>query len=88
MKSTRSTCTTGDASTILTRERALGAHTFFVPVEHTRRAREILGRRRSVVAQKVVLANVPADARRRARGAILLARSPSRPAAVSSTPAT
>jgi hypothetical protein len=46
------------------------------------------GRRRSVVAQKVVLANDPADARRRVRGAILLARPPSRPAAVSSTPAT
>jgi probable F420-dependent oxidoreductase len=55
----------------LARERALGAHTFLVPVEHTRRAREILGPRALlVVEQKVVLADDPADARRRARGAL------------------
>ena len=55
----------------LARERALGAHTFLVPVEHTRRAREILGPEALlVVEQKVVLADEPADARRRAREAL------------------
>jgi probable F420-dependent oxidoreductase len=53
------------------REKALGAHTFLVPVEHTRRAREILGSEALlVVEQKVVLADDPADARRRAREAL------------------
>jgi len=55
----------------LARERALGAHTFLVPVEHTRRARDILGPAALlVVEQKVVLARDPVDARRRARGAL------------------
>jgi probable F420-dependent oxidoreductase len=55
----------------LAAEHALGAHTYLVPVEHTRRAREILGPDALLVAeQKVVLADDPADARRRARAAI------------------
>jgi probable F420-dependent oxidoreductase len=55
----------------LAREKALGAHTFLVPVEHTRRAREILGPEALlVVEQKVVLADEPADARARARAAL------------------
>jgi probable F420-dependent oxidoreductase len=55
----------------LARERALGAHTFLVPVEHTRRAREILGPDALlVVEQKVVLSDDPADARPRARAAL------------------
>ena len=42
----------------LAAEKALGAHTFLVPVEHTRRAREILGPEALlVVEQKVVLAD-------------------------------
>jgi probable F420-dependent oxidoreductase len=55
----------------LAREKALGAHTYLVPVEHTRRARELLGPDALLVPeQKVVLADDPADARRRARAAI------------------
>jgi probable F420-dependent oxidoreductase len=55
----------------LARERALGAHTFLVPVEHTRRAREILGPDALLaVEQKVVLADAPEDARARARAAL------------------
>jgi probable F420-dependent oxidoreductase len=55
----------------LAAEKALGAHTYLVPVEHTRRAREILGPRALLIAeQKVVLASDPAEARARARAAI------------------
>jgi probable F420-dependent oxidoreductase len=55
----------------LAAEKALGAHTYLVPVEHTRRAREILGPHALLVAeQKVVLAAHPAEARARARAAI------------------
>jgi probable F420-dependent oxidoreductase len=51
--------------------KALGALTYLVPVEHTRRAREILGPDALLIAeQKVVLAPEPADARVRARAAI------------------
>jgi probable F420-dependent oxidoreductase len=51
--------------------KALGALTYLVPVEHTRRAREILGPDALLVAeQKVVLASGPAEARARARAAI------------------
>jgi probable F420-dependent oxidoreductase len=51
--------------------KALGALTYLVPVEHTRRAREILGRDALLIAeQKVVLASDPAAARARARGAL------------------
>ena len=54
----------------LAAEKALGAHTFLVPVEHTRRAREILGPEPLlVVEQKAVLA-APADARERGRAAL------------------
>jgi probable F420-dependent oxidoreductase len=55
----------------LATERALGAHTFLVPVEHTARAREILGPQALlVVEQKVVLADAAEDARERARAAL------------------
>jgi probable F420-dependent oxidoreductase len=55
----------------LAAEKALGAHTFLVPVEHTRRAREIMGPDALVIAeQKVVLASGPAQARARARAAL------------------
>ena len=55
----------------LAAEQALGALTFLVPVEHTRRAREILGPGALlVVEQKVVLADSERDARTRARGAL------------------
>lgn len=55
----------------LAAEKALGALTFLVPVEHTRRAREILGPDALLVAeQKVVLADDPRDARTRARAAL------------------
>ncbi len=54
----------------LAAEKALGAHTFLVPVEHTRRAREILGPEPLlVVEQKIVLA-APANARERGRAAL------------------
>lgn len=55
----------------LAAEMALGAHTFLVPVEHTRRAREILGPEPLlVVEQKVVLGDDLAEARDRARSAL------------------
>jgi probable F420-dependent oxidoreductase len=55
----------------LAAEKALGAHTFLVPVEHTRRAREILGPDALLIPeQKVILASEPSEARRRARAAI------------------
>jgi probable F420-dependent oxidoreductase len=55
----------------LAAEKALGAHTYLVPVEHTRRAREILGPVAVLVPeQKIVLADDPAEARRRAKAAI------------------
>lgn len=51
--------------------KALGAHTYLVPVEHTRRAREIMGPAALLVPeQKVALASDPGEARRRARAAI------------------
>jgi probable F420-dependent oxidoreductase len=55
----------------LAAEKALGAHTYLVPVEHTRRAREILGSHALLIPeQKVVLTSDPAEGRRRARAAI------------------
>jgi probable F420-dependent oxidoreductase len=55
----------------LAAKKALGAHTYLVPVEHTRRAREILGPEAILIPeQKVVLASDPAEARARARAAI------------------
>jgi probable F420-dependent oxidoreductase len=55
----------------LAAEKALGAHTYLVPVDHTRRARELLGPDALLVAeQKVVLASDPAEAGARARAAI------------------
>ena len=51
--------------------KALGALTYLVPVEHTRRARELLGPDALLaVEQKVVLAADPAEAAARARAAI------------------
>ena len=55
----------------LAAEKALGAHTYLVPVEHTRRARGIMGPDALLIPeQKVVLASDPAEARSRARAAI------------------
>jgi probable F420-dependent oxidoreductase len=55
----------------LAAEKALGAHTFLVPVEHTQRARDILGPDALlVVEQKLVLAPDAAEARARARAAL------------------
>jgi len=55
----------------LAAEKALGALTYLVPVEHTRRAREILGPEALLVAeQKVLLASDRAEAGARARAAV------------------
>jgi len=55
----------------LAAEKALGAHTYLVPVEHTRRAREVLGAHALLIPeQKVVIEPDPHEARRRARAAI------------------
>ena len=55
----------------LAAEKSLGAHTYLVPVEHTRRAREIVGPDALLIAeQKVVLASDPNEARARARAAL------------------
>jgi probable F420-dependent oxidoreductase len=52
----------------LARDRTDGAHPYFVPVEHTRRAREILGPGRLLAPElAVVLERDPAEARRLAR---------------------
>ncbi len=52
----------------LARERSWGAHPYFVPVEHTRRAREILGQGPFLAPeQAVVLETDPGRARRIAR---------------------
>jgi probable F420-dependent oxidoreductase len=51
--------------------KALGAHTYLVPVEHTRRARELIGPEALLIPeQKVVLASDAAAARAQARAAI------------------
>ena len=55
----------------LAAEKALGAHTYLVPVDHTRRARELIGPAKLLIPeQKVVLAADSAAARARARAAI------------------
>jgi probable F420-dependent oxidoreductase len=55
----------------LAAEKALGAHTFLVSVEHTRRAREILGPDSLLIPeQKVVLTGDAAEGRTRARAAL------------------
>lgn len=55
----------GDGMLRLAAERTLGAHTYFVPVEHTARAREILGAGPVLaVEQTVVLSTDPSVARR------------------------
>jgi probable F420-dependent oxidoreductase len=55
----------------LAAEKAVGAHTYLVPVEHTRRAREILGPDALLIPeQKVVLSSDPAEARAQAHAAI------------------
>ena len=54
----------GDGMVLLSAERALGAHTYFVPVSHTVRAREVLGPEPVLaVEQGVVLSEDPAHAR-------------------------
>ena len=55
----------------LAAEKALGALSYLVPVEHTRRARDLLGPDALLIAeQKVVLSADPAEARARAHAAI------------------
>jgi probable F420-dependent oxidoreductase len=55
----------------LASEKALGAHTYLVPVEHTRRARELLGPEALLIPeQKVVLTRTAEDGRSRARAAL------------------
>ncbi len=55
----------------LAAEKSLGALTYLVPVEHTRRARELMGPDALLIAeQKVLLASDPAEAHARARAAI------------------
>lgn len=55
----------------LAAEKALGAHTYLVPVEHTRRAREIMGPAALLIPeQKVVLSADPREARACARAGI------------------
>ena len=55
----------------LAAEKALGALSYLVPVEHTRRAREIIGPDALLIAeQKVVLSPETAQARARARAAL------------------
>ena len=52
----------------LARERAAGAHPYFVPVEHTRRAREILGPDKLLATKQTVIVDTdPAAARGLAR---------------------
>ncbi len=58
----------GDGMLRLAAERALGAHSYFVPVDHTARAREVLGPEPVLaVEQTVVLESDAAEARRIAR---------------------
>jgi probable F420-dependent oxidoreductase len=58
----------GDGMLRLSAERALGAHTYFVPVEHTARARAVLGPEPVLaVEQTVVLGRDPEGARAIAR---------------------
>jgi probable F420-dependent oxidoreductase len=55
----------------LAAEKALGAHSFLVPVEHTRRAREILGPDALLIAEQKVVLDADRDAgRTRARTAL------------------
>jgi probable F420-dependent oxidoreductase len=55
----------------LAAEKALGAHTYLVPPEHTRRARELMGPAALLIPeQKVVLDADPGEAWARARAAI------------------
>jgi len=59
----------GDAMLQLSAERALGAHTYFVPPEHTAHAREVLGPEPVLaVEQTAVLRSDPSEARSIARG--------------------
>jgi probable F420-dependent oxidoreductase len=59
----------GDGMLRLSAERALGAHSYFVPVEHTARARGVLGPDPVLAVElTVVLETDPTEARRIARG--------------------
>lgn len=52
----------------LAAERALGAHTYFVPVEHTARARDVLGPEPILAVEQTAVASLdPVEARRVAR---------------------
>ena len=55
----------------LAAEKALGAHTYLVSVDHTRRAREIMGPDALLISeQKIVLTSDAADGRARAKAAL------------------
>ena len=55
----------------LAAEKSLGAHTYLVPVDHTRRARELVGPDALLISeQKLVLESDPDEARARARAAL------------------
>lgn len=59
----------GDRMLRLSAERALGAHSYFVPVEHTARAREVLGPEPILAVEQTVVRETDAsEARRIARG--------------------
>ena len=59
----------GDGMLRLSAQRAFGAHTYFVPVEHTAHARRVLGPEPVLaVEQGVILASDPERARELARG--------------------
>ena len=59
----------GDSMLRLSAERALGAHTYFVPPEHTARAREVLGSEPVLAVEQTVVLNADAtEARRIGRG--------------------
>jgi probable F420-dependent oxidoreductase len=55
----------GDGMLRLSAERALGAHTYFVPPEHTARAREVLGPEPVLAVEQGVMITTDADEARR-----------------------
>ena len=55
----------GDGMLRLAAERALGAHTYFVPIEHTARARDVLGPDPVLAVEQTVVVSSDADEARR-----------------------
>jgi probable F420-dependent oxidoreductase len=55
----------GDGMLRLSADRALGAHTYFVPVEHTAHAREVLGQEPVLAVEQTVVMGRSASAARR-----------------------